>query len=258
LAGVILLALCLWKRTRMPGAGALLYGALSGVTMLVLPTVLTVWASGRISPGLLVVILSTAPLIAALWEGRARGGLLTVIVAGVGGTCLLASQALSFDVIQWAGALAVLAASISVAGSLVFLRRELSYLQVGPLAAVQFCVAAVLLGFCSRWLEGPFSVRLSLTEWGMQLVLAVLGGVVAFPAYYWLLRRQESFVAAASQWMVTLMGVLEGVLVVQERPSWRLVAGSLVVAASLAGLWRSGDEGEAPATLLAIGTANEG
>jgi drug/metabolite transporter (DMT)-like permease len=171
---------------------------------------------------------------------------------------LLASQALSFDVIQWAGALAALAASTAVAGSLVFLRTRLSYLEGGSLAAAQFCVAAVLLGICSRWLEGPFSVRLSLTEWGMQLVLAVLGGVVAFPAYYWLLRRQESFVVAASQWMVTLIGVLEGVLVVQERPSWRLVAGSLVVAASVAALWRSGDEGEAPATLLATGTANEG
>ncbi len=103
LAAVILLVIWIAQRIRLPGPRVLLLSGLSGVTMLTLPVLLLAYASGHISPGLLAVILAMTPLVTALLEGRAIGVLLAPLVGGVGGTALLASQALSFDIIQFTG-----------------------------------------------------------------------------------------------------------------------------------------------------------
>jgi drug/metabolite transporter (DMT)-like permease len=64
------------------------------------------------------------PLLAALMEGRASGGLLVPLVGGVAGAALLSSQGLSFGLTQWAGAAAVLVAGLLIAASVVWVKRN--------------------------------------------------------------------------------------------------------------------------------------
>jgi len=236
-------------RIALPTRRQLIVTALTGMTFAALPAILTVWATERISPGLLVVILAMTPLIAALLEGRAEGAWLEPLVGGVGGTALLASQGLSFAATQWAGATAALLAATLIAGSVVYLKRELSEVRPLVIAAIQLATAAICVALASFAIEGPFALVWSRNSVVPETSLALLGNALAYPLYYWLLRQQESFEVTASQWLVTTVGIAESLILVRERPSWRILAGVAIVLASLGTLWKTKPRDEEPLTI---------
>ena len=85
MAAVLLGAVVLVSRIPLPGLRLVAVSALTGISFATVPILLIGWASRRVSPGLLVVILAMTPLLAALMEGRASGGLLVPLVGGVAG-----------------------------------------------------------------------------------------------------------------------------------------------------------------------------
>jgi drug/metabolite transporter (DMT)-like permease len=184
-----------------------------------------------------------------LMEGRASGGLLAALVGGVAGTALLASQGLSFPFTQWMGAAAVLGAAALIAGSVVWVKRELVAVPVVLLAAIQLASSAAVVALWSWVAEGRSGF-----DWERKLVwtelgLALVGSAFALPLYYWLLRERESFQLTASQWVVTVVGVGEGVLLVREAPGWRMLAGTIILVVSFAALFGVEPGGERPVTL---------
>ena len=88
-----------------------------------------------------------------------------------------------------------------------------------------------------------------------EAVLALAGGAFALPLFYWLLRRLESFQLTASQWMVTVVGVCEGLVLVREVPGWRLMLGIAILLASLFVLLAAKPGREAPVTLELTGVS---
>ncbi len=253
IAAILLGAVALVRRNPLPQLRLVAISAITGVSFAAAPALLTGWASARISPGLLVVILAMTPLLAALMEGRASGGLLVLLVGGVCGTALLASQGLSFAVTQWAGATAVLAAGALIAGSVLWVKRELTAVPVVLLAAIQLVSAAICVALWSLAVEGRSGFVWSGDLIRAETFLAIAGGALALPLYYWLLRGMESFQLTASQWIVTVAGVGEGSLVVREAPGWRLLAGAAILLVSLAALLRSRPGRDEPVTLELTG-----
>ena len=226
-----------------------LIAAITGVSMIALPAALTIWASARMTPGLLVVVLAMTPLIAALLEGRASGPLLPPLVGGIAGTALLASQGLSFSMSQLAGSIAALLAAASVAASVIVVKRQLATVDVVMVAAIQFAVAAPLLA-ATAWIFERGEVG----SWGarpllIETLLAFLGSALAFPVYYWILRQWESHQLTASHWLVTSVGVAEGLIFLHEAPSWRTVAGLAIGLIGLAMLLRTEQRNDSPLTI---------
>ena len=236
MAAVVLCAILLVPRIPLSKLRLMVISAITGITFAAVPVLLIGWARERVSPGLLVVILAMTPLIAALMEGRASGGFPISLVGGVAGTALLASQGLSFAATQWAGAAALLAAGALIAGSIIGVKRQLADVPVVMLAAIQLASGAAFLAIVSWIAEGRFGFTWSGSLVRAEAVLAIAGGALALPLYYWLLRRMESFQLTASQWLVTVVGVGEGLLLVREAPGWRLVAGAAILLASLGSL----------------------
>jgi drug/metabolite transporter (DMT)-like permease len=253
IAAILLRLLALASRARRPSPQEMAIGAITGICIAGLPVLLIGWASGRISPGLLVVILAMTPLLAALMEGKASGRLLTALVGGVAGTALLAAQGLSFALTQWAGAAAALLAAVLVAESVLLMKRKLADVAVIPLAAYQLSAAAVIVALWSWFAEGRAGFELDRRLVSTEAVLAVVGGVVAQPLYCRLLREMESFQMTASQWVVTIVGVCEGLLFVREAPGWRMVVGAAILVVSFAALLRVEPGGERPVTLTLTG-----
>ena len=167
MAAVVLGAILLIRRVPLPNLRVLTVAAASGISFAALPALLTGWAVERVSPGLLVVILAMTPLLAALMEGRASGGLLMSLVGGVAGTALLSSQGLSFALAQWVGAIAVLFAATMIAASVLWVKRELADVPVGSAGRN----SASLGGACDRCVElchrGSSRLRLG-PEYGMD------------------------------------------------------------------------------------------
>jgi drug/metabolite transporter (DMT)-like permease len=255
MAGCLLSAIALVRGIRFPGQRLVATSAVTGISFAAAPVLLIAWASGRVSPGLLVLILSMTPLLATLMEGRASGGLLAALVGGVSGTALLASQGLSFALTQWMGAAAAFGAAALIAGSVLWVKRELAVVPVVWLAGIQLVSAAVVVAPWSWIVEGRSGF-----DWDRKLVwteaaLALAGSVVALPLYYWLLRQMESFQMTASQWMVVLIGVGEGLLLVREIPGWRMLAGAAILIFSLIALLNAEIGRESPVTIGLTGAS---
>jgi len=249
IAAGLLSAVALARRVRLPRLRVEAISVVTGISFLAVPGLWIGWASGRLSPGLLVVILSMTPLLAALMEGRASGGLLASLVGGIAGTALLASQGLSFALTQWMGGAAALGAAALIAGSVLWVKRELAGVPVIWLAAIQLASAAVAVALWSLIFEGRSGFEFDRKLVWTEAAVALAGSALVLPPYYRLLRGMESFQLTASQWIVTIVGVGEGLLLVRETPGWRMVAGFAVLVASLAVLLR-GDLGtELPVTI---------
>ena len=253
MASIMLGAIILVRRTPFPALRLMVISALTGISFAAVPVLLIGWASQRVSPGLLVVILAMTPLLAALMEGRASGGLLVPLVGGVAGTALLASQGLSFTLTQLMGAAAVLAVAALIAASVLWVKRELADVPVVLLAALQLASAAVCVALWSLITEGRSGFIWSGSLVRSEAVLAIAGSALALPLYYWLLRRMESFQLTASQWLVTVVGVSEGLMLVREAPGWRLLVGGGILLASLGSLLGASPGREEPVTLELTG-----
>ncbi len=249
IGAVVLWAWIVVGRIRLPRLRLLMVAAVTGVTFLGLPVILSSWASARISPGLLVVVLAMTPLIAALLEGRASGAVLSPLVGGVGGIALLASQGLSFSAAQWAGALAMLAAATLIAGSVAFIKRRLAEIPSPVLGAVQLAAGGACLAVASGAAELDLAFVWNWKSACLEVGLGILGGAVALQLYYWLLRRMESLQLTASQWIATVAGVAESVALVRSAPSWRIPAGAAIALASLWVLLQVKPDEDAPLTI---------
>lgn len=249
IAALLLFAVILVHRLPRPSRRQAAIAAASGIGFAALPAILISWASGRISPGLLVVLLAMTPLLAALLEGRASGGLLAPLIGGVGGTALLAAQGLSFAATQWAGAAAALAAGALIAASVIAVKRRLAEVPVAMLAAIQLASGAVCVAGSSLLLEGRSGFVWSGKLIRAEAALALFGGALALPLYDWLLQRMESFQLTASQWVIAVAGIGEGLLLERQPPGWRMLAGAALVLASLAALLAARPEDEAMLTL---------
>lgn len=249
IATLALVAIIFIRRLEVPGRRMLLLAAVTGVTFSALPAVLVDWASGRVSPGMLVVVLAMTPLIAALLEGRASGALLVAVIGGVAGTALVAAQGLSFAVTQTFGAAAVLAAVSSIAASVVWMKRNFAAVPVVVLAAIQLGTGALCLAFWSLVHNGRGAFAMGRTSIVVESLLALFGSALALPIYYWLLRQVDSFQLTGTQWIVTAVGVGEGLLLVRETPGWRMAAGGTMLLASFGALLKAKPDDDAPVTL---------
>lgn len=232
LAGVAL-AKRPWPSLRDVGVAAV-----TGVMLLAGPPILIFWASSHVSPSLLVVMLALTPLMAALFEGKAHGRTLAALTGGVAGTAFLASQGLSFATSQWQGAAAAGAAALLIAASVVGVKRSLPRMHPVILASIQLGAASIFMAIASLAIEGRPAPLFTWEFAAHQLSLAIFGDALAFPLYYWLLRQVESFQLTASQWVVTIIGVIEGFLLEHEFVSWHIVMGMGIAAVSLVELWK--------------------
>ncbi len=249
IAALALLGVIAFRRTGPIAARTSVLSALTGVTMLTVPAILTVWASRRISAGLLVVVLSMTPLIAALIEGRATGRVLAASVGGIGSVALLAGPGLSFRATQWAGGVAVLFAATLIAGSMVALKRQMSQGDFLLVAAIQLGAGAAGALLASAALEGRSAVGWGPEVLGLETGLGLTANALAFPLYYWLLQSRRSFEVASSQWLVMVIGIGESLFFVHAWPSWRLAAGTVAALACVRLLWQAGMSDDAPVTI---------
>jgi drug/metabolite transporter (DMT)-like permease len=245
---ILSLAATIWK-IQMPHPNQALRVSISGITILMLPSILIAWATARVSPGLLVVLLAMIPLIAALIEGRATGTLLTALVGGIAGITLIASQGLSFSAAQWPRAGAILLAAALIAGSVVYIKRSLGEVHPVMIAGFQFGSAAVGLFALSAVLESHAGALWTPSAIRWAIALAILANAVAFPLYYWLLNQQESYQLTVTQWLVTTVGVAEGLILVRQEPSWRVLVGIVLVLGCIAALWGAAANGSEEVTI---------
>jgi drug/metabolite transporter (DMT)-like permease len=222
-----------------------------GFTMIGVPYGLLFWAEYRISSSMTAVLFSACPLFVALFtplmtRSRVpRRAVFSMLIA-LGGIAVLFYSGLVASSYLLLGGAAVVAAMILSAWSAVYAKREID--KVNPLVgtAVQFCVGAGVLFAGSAIMERGRASDWNSTSLLALLFLAVLGSVVAFTVYYWLLSHLEAYQLSTTNLVVPIVAMVEGALLLREPVPLLMVGAAFLVLVAVAGVLRAEDDEAMP------------
>jgi len=211
-----------------------------GITNVAIPFFLISWGEQTIDSGVAAILDATVPLFAiviahlALQDDRMTFPKVLGLLVGFAGVVILVSEDIGSAPANVLGQVAVVVASMFYAGSSVYARISTQdtpgiLRSVGPLissTAVMWLAAPVV--------ESPLLIpRLPIT-WIALLWLGILGSGVAFIMSYYLIHSIGPTRTTMVTYMFPLGGVILGVTFLGEHVTWQLIAGALLIIASLA------------------------
>jgi drug/metabolite transporter (DMT)-like permease len=100
------------------------------------------------------------------------------------------------------------------------------------------------------WLEGnPFHLHWTPKAVGSLAYLVVVGSVIAFGLYYWLVSHMDVTKTMLIALVTPVVAVILGMLTLHEKLNWRLLAGGACIISSLGFIVWRGRRGGARKTL---------
>ena len=202
------------------------------------------WAEIRVPSGIAAVMMATIPVFIALGEivflGTQR---LTVrlgiaLVVGIAGVAVLTLRALNLSgmPVEPLGAAALIVASMSWAVGTVLMRKlELPASKVVSSGAQMLAGGIMLFLVSAAFGEfGRFDVRhVSSGAWWALAYLIVVGSIIGFTAYVWLLHHQSPTKVGTYAYVNPVVAVVVGYFLGGEELGMRTVVGTALVIVSV-------------------------
>lgn len=210
---------------------------LLGLTNTALPFVLISWGEQSIDSAMASILNSTVPLFTlviahfALSDERITWDRALGLLIGIFGVRVLVGGNLDLDNLngQLAGQAAVLTAALFYAASAVFARKMLRNVHFIAQAAVPLVSGDIVIWMAAARLEAPLLLPQLQLTWFSLLWLGLLGSCLAYLLYYYLLSTIGPTRSTMVTYLFPVVGVLLGVLFLQEQLDWRLLAGGGLV-----------------------------
>ena len=212
-------------------------GLVAGVFQLSVPFLLFTLAYQYASAGfvgMLVALIPLATAIAAhlilpderLHLAKAIG--LLIAFCGVGFLVLSGDSGLGEGGKPLSATLLSIGAVASIAYSSVYAKRHAGSYDPIELTWMQFTVGIVIVGATMLIAEGLPS---DISTWGWMLIvyLTIIGSVLPFLLFYWLLRHVSSTKASLVGYVVPLIALGAGVLLLDERIEAGIVGGGVLI-----------------------------
>lgn len=240
LAGAILLIVISARGLRLPCDVATwrLFLVQAGLNS-VLPFTLIAWAERSVEAGLATILSSTSPIFVVLLSLLAGPGAqlsplkLAGIALGLAGTLLIVGvEAMAGFGTDLAAQLALVAASLCYGGAALFGRAFKGLDPIMPAAGSLICGAVVLLPL-SLILDRPWTLAPSVASVQALLALAVLSTALAFVIYFRLIARLGSVATTSVAYLRVPIGVLIGMVALDEALAPTAWAGLVLVVAGV-------------------------
>jgi drug/metabolite transporter (DMT)-like permease len=211
--------------------------AVTGVLSFSLNYGLIFWGEQFISSGLAAVLQSTIPafgLIIAhfyLPNEQLSSPKIAGVLLGVIGVAVIFSNELTVAGPRaLTGSIAMVLSSMFVAYSNVLVKARARKLNPSFIAAGQMLFGLIPLLIIGIPLEGnPLNFRWTTMAIVSLLYLAIVGSVVAFLLYYWLVQNMDVTKTMLIALVTPVVAVLLGMLVLNERLTWRTLLGGLMI-----------------------------
>ena len=198
------------------------------------------WAEMRISSGLTAILFSTMPLITSLLSAywtrseTLTGRKATGILVGVCGTALLFWPHERLTLQQALGMLAALGASLCAAINLVMIKKYGRHTDPFVLNFFGMMLGAACLLVMSAALEDWAAVAWSRSNVLALVYLAVFGSVIAFSAYYYLIKRMDATMVSLSTLIIPIVALALGRAFLNETVTLLALAGIATIVAGVA------------------------
>jgi drug/metabolite transporter (DMT)-like permease len=214
----------------------------TGVLAFTLNYGLVFWSEQHISSGLAAVLQATIPafgmLIAHLYlpgerlDARKIAGVLLGIF-GVG--VVFSNQLGSEGPMALAGSAGIVVGAACAAWANVLVKARGTKLDPAVLAAGQMVCGLVPLACFGLAFEGnPLKMRWTPLAVACLIYLTLVGSVAAFLLYYWLVRKVDVTKSMLIALVTPLAAVLLGMVTLDERLTWRTVAGGALIMSGVA------------------------
>jgi drug/metabolite transporter (DMT)-like permease len=237
-ASAVLWGIVAVRRSPLPkGSRAWAYLALTGFLAFSLNYGLLFWGEARTSSGLAAVLQATIPafglVVAHVLLPNDRMTLPKVIgvALGIGGVVVIFGDRATLagpDALR--GGLAIVCGAFAVALSNVLVKARGGAYDPVILAAVQMTFGLVPLVAAGYALEGsPLAFRWTPRAVASLLYLALVGSVVAFLLFYWLLRRMDVTKVLLISLVTPVLAVALGAAVLHERLGARAFLGAALI-----------------------------
>jgi drug/metabolite transporter (DMT)-like permease len=200
------------------------------------------WAETRIESALAAILNATTPLfafiIAHYWQTdeKMTPTRIAGLITGLLGVVVLVSREFGPQGVHgnvW-GQIAMLVASISYALSANYSRRHLR----GHPPLVQ-ATLVVLFADAITWsvalaTDRPFGPPSSVLTWFALAWLGLLGSCVAYLLYFYLINTVGAGRTSLVTYVFPMIGLLLGIIFLNEAADWHLIAGSALVVGGIA------------------------
>ena len=211
--------------------------ALTGVLSFSLNYGLVFWGEQYISSGLAAVLQATLPafgLVIAhvhLPSERMTWSKIFGVVLGFAGVAVVFSNQLAIAGGKaLVGCVALVLSAFFAAYSNVLVKAHGRKMEPAILAAGQMFFGLIPLLLIGIPLEGnPFRLHWTPMALMALLYLAVVGSVIAFLLYYWLIQHMNVTNTMLISLVTPVVAVVLGMVVLGEDLSWRTVAGGIMI-----------------------------
>ena len=217
------------------------------------------WAELHISSGLTAVLFSTMPLMTALLSAfwtrseTLSAGKVAGILVGVVGTALLFWPHERLGLMQALGILSALVGSLSAAVNLVITKKHGRHSDPFVVNFLGMVLGTGCLLLMSAALERWATVAWTRSNLLAMLYLSLFGSVIAFLAYYDLIKRLDATVVSLSTLVIPIVALALGRAFLHETVGSASVPGILMILAGvgIAILARGGERRPTTAVLKA-------
>ena len=215
--------------------------AILGPASLAIPIFFISWGEQTIDSAVASILNATTPLFTIviahflLQDDKMTVQKVLGLLIGFAGVIVLLSE----DLVVGAqnsviGQAAVILASLFYAGSAVFARKLTQHVDGIVRGAMPLITSTIFMWIVGPLTEKPFEFpSLSLT-WIAILWLGILGSGLAVIMLYYLIHEIGPTRASMVTYLFPVGGVILGVIFLNEHLSWQLIAGTLLIIASLA------------------------
>jgi drug/metabolite transporter (DMT)-like permease len=209
-----------------------------GITNTALPFILISWGEQFIDSAIASILNGTVPLFTIviahlfLHDDRITPARILGLITGFIGVVVLMSRDLGAESRAGSvlGQAAVLAAALSYAASSVFARRNLRQVDSVVQAFLPLISADTVAWVTALASEAPLQVpRLPIT-WLALVWLGLLGSCLAYLLYFHLLHAVGPTRATMVTYVFPVVGVILGVVFLNELADWHLIVGAMLVA----------------------------
>ena len=216
--------------------------AITGILSFGLNYGLVFWGEQYISSGLAALLQSTLPAFGLVFAHlhlpgeRLSWTRIGGVVLGVLGVGVVFSNQLTVAGSQaLAGCVALILSAMFAAYSNVLVKRYGKNLNPAVLSAGQMFFGLLLLLAVGISLEGnPLRFHWTPIALISLLYLAVVGSVIAFLLYYWLVLNMDVTKSMLIALVTPVVAVLLGMIVLNEQIGWRTLAGGAMIISGIA------------------------
>ena len=243
-AGTImgLVALVADRGSGWPGRRQWLDYALIGVLLLSVGNSLVMWAEQTVPSGIAALIVATVPLWILLLDGLRPGGepwtarVWIGTMVGLAGVALVARPEGDVDAAHWLAIVALQVACLSWTVGSLYAQQVPKRLPLASAAAIEMLAGSLVALAASRLFGEDWSgmAAASARAWGGVGYLVVFGSLVGFTAFAYCLNELPATTVGTYAYVNPVVAVVLGWLILAEPLTLGLLAGGLLIVASVA------------------------